>query len=88
MSTDDDLDKARDEMEQEYRQFREHLGQILEAVDRVQRASVTDDVYGTLEHLEDVVHKARTGGVLGSGAKGHRSAREDWLKLSGGGQAR
>ena len=82
--SDDDLGKARDEMDKEYRQFREHLGQILESVDRVQRAGVTDDVYGTLEHLEDVVHKARTGGLLGSGAKGHRAAREDWLKAGGG----
>ncbi len=80
----DDLDKAQREMEQEYQQFREHLGQILEAVDQVSRAGATDDVYGLLERLEDTVHKARTGGLLGSGAKGHREAREDWLKLSGG----
>lgn len=81
----DDLGKARQEMDQEYRQFREHLGEILEAVDRVSRAGVTDDVYGLLERLEDTVHKARTGGLLGSGAKGHREAREDWLKLGGAG---
>lgn len=79
----DDLDKARREMEQEYRQFREHLGEILEAVDQVSRATVTDDVYGLLERLEDKVHQARTGGLLGSGAKGHREAREDWLKAGG-----
>lgn len=79
----DDLDKARREMEQEYRQFREHLGEILEAVDQVSRASVSDDVYGLLERLEDKVHNARTGGLLGSGAKGHREAREDWLKAGG-----
>jgi hypothetical protein len=82
--SDDDLGKAQREMEQEYRQFREHLGEILEAVDQVSRAGVTDDVYGLLERLEDKVHKARTGGLLGSGAKGHREAREEWLKLSGG----
>jgi ATP-dependent protease HslVU (ClpYQ) peptidase subunit len=81
----DDLGRARQEMDQEYRQFREHLGEILEAVDRVSRAGVTDDVYGLLERLEDKVHKARTGGLLGSGAKGHREAREDWLKLGGAG---
>ena len=83
--SDDDLGKAQREMEQEYRQFREHLGEILEAVDQVSRATVTDDVYGLLERLEDKVHKARTGGLLGSGAKGHREAREDWLKLGGAG---
>lgn len=80
----DDLDKARREMDQEYAQFRQHLGEILEAVDEVTRAAVTDDVYGALERLEDHVHKVRTGGLLGSGAKGHRAAREDWLKAGGG----
>ena len=79
----DDLDKARREMDEEYAHFREHLGQILEGVDRLTRAGVTDDIYGILEHLEDVVHKARTGGLLGSGAKDHRKAREDWLELGG-----
>lgn len=80
----DDLEKARKEMDQEFAQFREHLGDVLEAVDRVTEAGPTDDVYGILEHLEDVVHKVRTGGILGSGAKGHREAREEWLKLGGG----
>jgi hypothetical protein len=80
----DDLEKARQEMDSEFAQFRGHLGNILEAVNRVSEAGPTDDVHGLLEHLEDVVHKTRTGGILGSGAKGHREAREEWLKLGGG----
>jgi hypothetical protein len=84
----DDLEKARREMDDEFAQFREHLGTILEAVDRVNEAGHTDDVYGALEHLEDVVHKVRTGGILGSGAKGHREAREKWVALGGGPVAR
>lgn len=80
----DDLEKARREMDQEFAQFREHLGEILEAVDRVTEAGPTDDVHGVLERLEHAVHEVRTGGLIGSGAKGHREAREAWLKLGGG----
>ena len=79
----DDLEKARREMDQEFAQFREHLGEILEAVDRLNQAGPEDDVAGLLENLEDVVHKVRTGGLLGGGAKGHREARQEWLKAKG-----
>lgn len=81
--TTDDIAKRRQEMDTEFAQFREHLGKILEAVDRVNQAGPEDDVAGLLENLEDVVHKVRTGGLLGGGAKGHREAREEWLKAKG-----
>ena len=80
----DDTAKYRKEMDEEFAQFREHLGQILEAVDSVDKAGPTDDVSSLLERLEDTVHQVRTGGILGSGAKGHREAREHWLKSRGG----
>jgi Asp-tRNA(Asn)/Glu-tRNA(Gln) amidotransferase C subunit len=83
MST-DDVAKRRKEMDDEFAQFREHLGKILEAVERVNQAGPEDDISGLLDNLEDVVHKVRTGGVLGSGAKGHREAREKWLTAKGG----
>ena len=79
MST-DDIAKRRKEMDDEFAQFREHLGKILEAVDEVNQAGPEDDLSARLETLEDVVHKVRTGGILGSGAKGHREAREKWLE--------
>jgi hypothetical protein len=73
------INELHDEMVSEYQQFREHLGLILEAVSRVQNAGVDDDLCGELEALEGTVHKVRTGGLLGGGAKGHQSARKKWL---------
>jgi hypothetical protein len=83
MST-DDVAKRRKEMDQEFAQFRDHLGKILEAVDEVNQAGPEDDLATRLENLEDIVHKVRTGGLLGSGAKGHREAREKWLEAKKG----
>jgi hypothetical protein len=77
------LEAARAELDKEYAQFREKLGELLVAMADVERAGPTDDVHGLLETLEDKVHKARTGGLFGSGAKGHRSAREKWLEAGG-----
>jgi hypothetical protein len=74
---------ARKELDKEFRQFREELGHIVVALEDVQNAGPTDDISGLLETLEDTVKKVRTGGLLGSGAKGHRAAREDWLKAEG-----
>lgn len=78
------LEEARKELEKEYLQFREQLGHIHVALDAVNDAGPTDDVHGLLEKLQDVVKEVRTGGVFGSGAKGHREAREAWLKLQTG----
>lgn len=77
------LEDAREELDKEFRQFREGLGRIHVALADVDRAEATDDVYGLLETLEKIVHDVRTGGVMGSGAKGHRAAREDWLEAGG-----
>jgi hypothetical protein len=78
------LEDARKELDEEFAEFRNKgLGRIHEAVDRVIAAGPTDDIYGLLKHLEEVVEDVRTGGIVGSGAKGHREAREDWLKAGG-----
>ncbi|MFN0027885.1 MAG: hypothetical protein ACKV2O_12010 [Acidimicrobiales bacterium] len=77
------VEEARQELDQEFRQFQEGLGRIHVALGELARAGATDDVYQLLERLEDVVHDVRTGGVMGSGAKGHREAREKWLSAGG-----
>lgn len=77
------VEEARKELDKEFRQFQEGLGRIHVALGELSRAVATDDVYELLEQLEDVVHDVRTGGVLGSGAKGHREARETWLAEGG-----
>jgi hypothetical protein len=78
-----ELEDARKELDQEFQQFRENLGKIYEELDKVSKAGPTDDITDMLKDLEDVVSKVRTGGLVGSGAKGHREAREKYLKLQG-----
>ena len=75
--------EAREELEKEFRQFREGLGSIHVALGDLDQAGATDDVYGLLDKLENIINDVRTGGVLGSGAKGHREARQEWLKVGG-----
>ena len=53
------------------------------AFDAVLRAGPEDDLSGLLEALEDKVHAARTGGVLGSGANGHKRALAALRELQG-----
>ena len=82
---DTELDNARKELDQEFKQVRENLDKIRKELDRVAAAGPEDDISQLLEELEDTVKKVRTGGVFGSGAKGHRAAREDWLEAQGKG---
>jgi hypothetical protein len=77
----DSLEDARKEVEQEYRQFREQFGKVLEAAQQVSNADAFADIHGLMEKLEDIVKKVRTGGLVGSGAKGHREALEHYTKL-------
>jgi len=78
------LADARKELDDEFDQFRKDLSSIHQRLDRLDAAGPEDDVYGLLEELEDTVHKVRTGGLLGHGAKGHRDARERFLELKSG----
>ncbi len=78
-----DIEEARKELDKEFTQFRENLGKIYEKLERVSQAGPADDISELLKDLEDTVGKVRTGGLIGSGAKGHRAAREKWLELQG-----
>ncbi len=78
-----ELEDARKELDKEFQQFRENLGKIYEELDKISKAGPTDDISDMLKDLEGVVGKVRTGGLIGSGAKGHREAREKYLKLQG-----
>ncbi len=78
MST-QNLEEARKELEKEYAQVREHFGEIEQAMQAVMKAGPEDDLSKMLETLEDRVHKARTGGVLRSGANGHAKALKEYL---------
>lgn len=72
------LEEARRKLDDEYGQVRRHLDRIHAALDRVDAAGPEDDLSELLKDLEDVVKEVRTGGVVGSGAKGHRRALENY----------
>jgi len=75
------LEEAREKLEDEYGQVRRKFDRIHQAFDEVVSAGMEDDVYGRLQHLEDVVKEVRDGGVVGSGANGHRRALEEYEEL-------
>ncbi|HEY8527751.1 MAG TPA: hypothetical protein VIL48_22485 [Acidimicrobiales bacterium] len=77
----DKLAEARKKLDDEFGQVRRTLGKVREALERVEEAGPEDDLHGLLEDLEDTVKAVRTGGVLGSGANGHRRARKAYLEL-------
>jgi hypothetical protein len=79
----DDVESAREEMQSEFEQFRKQFGKVLEAVQSVGDAGPDDDIHGLLKRLEETVEEVRDGGMVGSGAKGHREAREKYRKLAG-----
>ncbi|MFP5318035.1 MAG: hypothetical protein ACLGI2_07040 [Acidimicrobiia bacterium] len=78
-----DLSHARKRLDDEFGQVRRKLHKIHDALNRVETAGAEDDLYGLLGDLEDVVKEVRTGGVIGSGAHGHRRALEEYRKLRG-----
>ena len=72
------LEEARRKLDDEYGQVRRHLDKVHAALDRVDAAGPEDDLYGLLKDLEDVVKEVRNGGVVGSGAKGHKRALDNY----------
>jgi hypothetical protein len=78
------LEEARRKLDDEYGQVRRHLDKIHAALDRVDAGGPEDDVYELLKDLEDVVKEVRTGGLIGSGAKGHKRALEHYRGLKAG----
>ena len=72
------LEEARRKLDDEYGQVRRNLDKVHAALDRVDAAGPEDDLYDLLKDLEDVVKEVRNGGVVGSGAKGHRRALENY----------
>lgn len=79
----DDLTAARKELDDEFEQFRKSLRKIHEELADVERLGPEDDLVQALDKLEGVVKEARTGGLIGGGAKGHRKALDNYRKLTG-----
>ncbi len=80
---DDSLEEARRKLDDEYGQVRRNLDRIHKALDRLDASGPEDDVYELLKDLEDVVKEVRGGGVVGSGARGHRRALERYRERKG-----
>ena len=72
------LEEARRKLDDEYGQVRRNVDRIHAALDRVDTAGPEDSLYDLLKDLEDVVKEVRNGGVVGSGAKGHKKALENY----------
>jgi hypothetical protein len=78
------IEEARKRLDDEYGQVRRKLDQIHKALDAVERAGPEDDLHGLLKDLEGVVKEVRDGGVVGSGANGHRRALKEYQELKEG----
>ncbi|MBA2390437.1 MAG: hypothetical protein H0V67_09300 [Geodermatophilaceae bacterium] len=76
------IEEAREELEAEYRKVREDLEEVRMAMIAVDQAGPEDDLYDRLDALEKAAGNVRTGGLIGSGAKGHRKALERYRELS------
>ncbi|MBP6728826.1 MAG: hypothetical protein KA129_04330 [Microthrixaceae bacterium] len=79
----DDVTKAREHLDHEFADVRKGFEPIRTALARLEHAGPRDDISALLEALEDAVHKARTGGVMGSGANGHKRALAALVEAEG-----
>ncbi|HEY8548212.1 MAG TPA: hypothetical protein VIL36_24305 [Acidimicrobiales bacterium] len=79
------LEQARKKLDDEFGQVRRKLGKIREKLEKVEAAGPEDDLHGLLEDLEETVKEVRDGGIVGSGANGHRRARKRYLELKNAG---
>ena len=77
----DSLADARKRLDDEFGQVRRKLGKIHAALDKVEAAGPEDDLHGLLADLESTVKEVRDGGVVGSGANGHRRALKNYLDV-------
>jgi hypothetical protein len=79
----DNLSDARKKLDDEFGQVRRKIDKIRESLDKVEAAGPEDDLHGLLHDLEKVVKEVRDGGVVGSGANGHRRALKEYLDIKG-----
>jgi hypothetical protein len=72
------VEEAKKELDDEYGQIRRKFDKIHTAFDHVISAGPEDDLYDRLKDLEKVVKEVRDGGIVGSGANGHRRALKEY----------
>jgi Skp family chaperone for outer membrane proteins len=76
-----DREEARKRLDDEFGQVRRKLDKIRAALEKVEAAGPEDDLHDLLADLESTVKEVRDGGVVGSGANGHRRALKRYLDL-------
>jgi hypothetical protein len=79
-----DLEEARKRLDDEFGQVRRKLDKIRAGLEKVEAAGPEDDLHDLLADLESTVKEVRDGGVVGSGANGHRRALKRYLELKHG----
>lgn len=72
------VEEAKKKLDDEYGQIRRKFDKIHTAFDRVISAGPEDDLFDRLKDLEKVVKEVRDGGIVGSGANGHRRALKEY----------
>ena len=77
----DSVAEARKRLDDEFGQVRRKLDKIHAALDKVEAAGPEDNLHDLLSDLEKTVKEVRDGGVVGSGANGHRRALKEYLDL-------
>ena len=77
----EELDQARAKLNKEFEQVSEDIATVHIAFHELKEAGPESDIYGLLDALETAVKRARKGGLVGSGAKGHRKALEAYREL-------
>jgi hypothetical protein len=75
------LEEARKRLDDEFGQVRRKLGKIRASLEKVEAAGPEDNLHDLLADLEKTVKEVRDGGVVGSGANGHRRALKRYLEL-------
>lgn len=83
MASEQEVQEAHSKVEKEYKNTMESLGDLYVAVEALKSAGVHDDIADLLETVAKEAKKARTGGVIGSGAKGHAKALKEYRELLG-----
>jgi hypothetical protein len=82
LASDEDVEKARKRVDKEFTALQKDRAEVWLKVEAVKTAGPTDDLHDLIQELEKTVSKVRTGGLFGSGAKGHRKALEEWRELT------
>ncbi len=77
-----DIADAKTKLDKEFASVKDSLGDLYVAIEALKAARAEDDIESLLGAIEDAAKKARTGGVLGSGAKSHSRALKDYVELT------